>query len=82
MHEHDAHASTAKSYCARPGAAATQAPFRKTFGRPHMQAIFDRYADPDSRERVFSPARDDRFDGDASDEQRQVVLQHGHSSER
>ena len=73
MHEHDAHASTSKSrhHTAAPGS--TQAPFRKTFGQTHMQALFDHFADPDSRERVFSPACNCRFDDYASNESRQVL---------
>ena len=30
-------------------------PFREAFGASHMQEIFNRYADPDSRERIFPP---------------------------
>ena len=45
---------------------AERLPFRESFGQPHMQAIFDRYADPDSRERIFSPTGNDESYGGAS----------------
>ena len=82
MHEHDALASTAKLQRSRSKGGPTHAPFRETFGQSHMQAIFDRHTDADSRERIFSPACYGRFDGRASDEHGQILPKFCRPSER